>query len=191
MDSNPKSNPNERLICMFFFSHVNPFTGITYQSVLLTHQPPVRSVSMEEAILPNTSPAQWPGKARSDLWPLSSSSDSRLTCVSVQVWASWCGCWARLETRTSPVCLCFFVRSWPLSSSACSSTVWPLTPATSSSASSLTRSTASCGWPCSAAALALLCWRNPAHPQVLLSSCCCLSASLTSTGKDSWENVKK
>ncbi|KAF4110433.1 hypothetical protein G5714_009685 [Onychostoma macrolepis] len=43
------------------YSHVNPFTGITYQSVLLTHQPPVRSVSMEEAILPNTSPAQWPG----------------------------------------------------------------------------------------------------------------------------------
>ncbi|XP_067270720.1 dmX-like protein 1 [Pseudorasbora parva] len=43
------------------FSHVNPFTGITYQSVLLTHQPPVRSVSMEEAILPNTPPAQWPG----------------------------------------------------------------------------------------------------------------------------------
>uniref|UniRef100_A0A672KKH7 Dmx like 1 n=1 Tax=Sinocyclocheilus grahami TaxID=75366 RepID=A0A672KKH7_SINGR len=43
------------------YSHVNPFTGITYQSVLLTHQPPVRSVSIEEAILPNTSPAQWPG----------------------------------------------------------------------------------------------------------------------------------
>ncbi|KAK2899244.1 hypothetical protein Q8A67_010662 [Cirrhinus molitorella] len=43
------------------YSHVNPFTGITYQSVLLTHQPPVRSVSMEEAVLPNTSPAQWPG----------------------------------------------------------------------------------------------------------------------------------
>ncbi|XP_051758739.1 dmX-like protein 1 isoform X2 [Ctenopharyngodon idella] len=43
------------------YSHVNPFTGITYQSVLLTHQTPVRSVSMEEAVLPNTSPAQWPG----------------------------------------------------------------------------------------------------------------------------------
>ncbi|XP_042617430.1 dmX-like protein 1 isoform X3 [Cyprinus carpio] len=43
------------------YSHVNPFTGITYQSVLLSHQPPVRSVSIEEAVLPNTSPAQWPG----------------------------------------------------------------------------------------------------------------------------------
>ncbi|XP_039522136.1 dmX-like protein 1 isoform X1 [Pimephales promelas] len=43
------------------YSHVNPFTGITYQSVLITHQPPVRSVSMEEPVLPNTAPAQWPG----------------------------------------------------------------------------------------------------------------------------------
>ncbi|XP_057211721.1 dmX-like protein 1 [Triplophysa rosa] len=45
------------------YTHVNPFTGIIYQSVLLTHQPPVRSVSMEETVLPNTSPAQWPGIA--------------------------------------------------------------------------------------------------------------------------------
>ncbi|XP_051508605.1 dmX-like protein 1 [Myxocyprinus asiaticus] len=43
------------------YSHVNPFTGVTYQSVLITHQPPVKSVSMEETVLPNTSPAQWPG----------------------------------------------------------------------------------------------------------------------------------
>lgn len=47
------------------YTHVNPFTGIIYQSVLLTHQPPVRSMSMsmEETSLPNTSPAQWPGFA--------------------------------------------------------------------------------------------------------------------------------
>lgn len=49
---------------LFFLSHVNPFTGIIYQSVLLTHQPPVRSMSMEETVLPNTSPAQWPGNPR-------------------------------------------------------------------------------------------------------------------------------
>ncbi|XP_055025061.2 dmX-like protein 1 isoform X2 [Misgurnus anguillicaudatus] len=45
------------------YSHVNPFTGTVYQSVLLTHQSPVRSISMEETSLPNTSPAQWPGIA--------------------------------------------------------------------------------------------------------------------------------
>lgn len=52
------------IVSLFLTSHVNPFTGIIYQSVLLTHQPAVRSVSMEETVLPNTSPAQWPGNIR-------------------------------------------------------------------------------------------------------------------------------
>ncbi|XP_061116820.1 dmX-like protein 1 isoform X2 [Conger conger] len=43
------------------FSHVNQFTGIVYQSSLLSLQHPARTVSMEETVLPNTSPAQWPG----------------------------------------------------------------------------------------------------------------------------------
>ncbi|KAJ8285262.1 hypothetical protein GJAV_G00024780 [Gymnothorax javanicus] len=43
------------------YSHVNPFTGIVYQSSLLSQQHPTRTLSMEESVLPNTSPAQWPG----------------------------------------------------------------------------------------------------------------------------------
>ncbi|KAM3868516.1 dmX-like protein 1 [Diretmus argenteus] len=43
------------------YSHVNHFTGIVYQSVLLSQKQPIRTISMEETILPNTSPAQWPG----------------------------------------------------------------------------------------------------------------------------------
>ncbi|KAJ8401631.1 hypothetical protein AAFF_G00379480 [Aldrovandia affinis] len=43
------------------YSHVNQFTGIVYQSSLLSHQHPGRTISMEETVLPNTSPAQWPG----------------------------------------------------------------------------------------------------------------------------------
>ncbi|XP_068165550.1 dmX-like protein 1 isoform X2 [Antennarius striatus] len=42
-------------------SHVNHFTGIVYQSVLLSQKQPVRTLSMDESVLPNTSPAQWPG----------------------------------------------------------------------------------------------------------------------------------
>ncbi|XP_066567407.1 dmX-like protein 1 isoform X2 [Amia ocellicauda] len=42
-------------------SHANQFTGIVYQSFLLTQQHPVRTLSMDEAVTPNTSPAQWPG----------------------------------------------------------------------------------------------------------------------------------
>ncbi|XP_053277772.1 dmX-like protein 1 isoform X2 [Pleuronectes platessa] len=45
------------------FSHVNHFTGIVYQSVLLSQKQPVRAVSMDESVQPNTSPAQWPGIA--------------------------------------------------------------------------------------------------------------------------------
>uniref|UniRef100_A0A668A5W7 Dmx like 1 n=1 Tax=Myripristis murdjan TaxID=586833 RepID=A0A668A5W7_9TELE len=45
------------------YSHVNHFTGIVYQSVLLSQKQPIRTVSMEETVLPNTSPAQWPGIA--------------------------------------------------------------------------------------------------------------------------------
>lgn len=43
------------------YSHVNPFTGSSYQSVLLTHQPSVRSGSVEDSVLPDTIPSQWPG----------------------------------------------------------------------------------------------------------------------------------
>ncbi|XP_026199010.1 dmX-like protein 1 isoform X2 [Anabas testudineus] len=43
------------------YSHVNRFTGIVYQSVLLSQKQPVRTVSMDESVQPNTSPAQWPG----------------------------------------------------------------------------------------------------------------------------------
>uniref|UniRef100_A0A4W5QS92 Dmx like 1 n=1 Tax=Hucho hucho TaxID=62062 RepID=A0A4W5QS92_9TELE len=42
-------------------SHVNQFTGIVYQSILSFQHHPVRTVSMEETVLPNTHPAQWPG----------------------------------------------------------------------------------------------------------------------------------
>ncbi|XP_039659423.1 dmX-like protein 1 isoform X3 [Perca fluviatilis] len=44
-------------------SDVNHFTGIVYQSVLLSQKQPVRTVSMDESVQPNTSPAQWPGIA--------------------------------------------------------------------------------------------------------------------------------
>ncbi|XP_048835403.1 dmX-like protein 1 isoform X1 [Brienomyrus brachyistius] len=43
--------------------HANQFTGIVYQSFLLSQQQPMRTMSTEEAVLPNTSPAQWPGMA--------------------------------------------------------------------------------------------------------------------------------
>ncbi|RXM33272.1 DmX-like protein 1, partial [Acipenser ruthenus] len=42
-------------------SHANQFTGIIYQSFLLTHQHPMRTMSLDETVTPNTSPAQWPG----------------------------------------------------------------------------------------------------------------------------------
>ncbi|CAB1319344.1 unnamed protein product [Coregonus sp. 'balchen'] len=42
-------------------SHVNQFTGIVYQSILSFQHHPVRTVSTEETVLPNTHPAQWPG----------------------------------------------------------------------------------------------------------------------------------
>ncbi|XP_041643935.1 dmX-like protein 1 isoform X1 [Cheilinus undulatus] len=44
-------------------SHVNHFTGTVYQSVLLSQKQPVKTLSMDEAVQPNTSPAQWPGIA--------------------------------------------------------------------------------------------------------------------------------
>ncbi|XP_041855596.1 dmX-like protein 1 isoform X2 [Melanotaenia boesemani] len=45
------------------YSHVNHFTGTVYQSVLLSQKQPLKSVSMDESVQPNTSPAQWPGIA--------------------------------------------------------------------------------------------------------------------------------
>ncbi|XP_048190248.1 dmX-like protein 1 isoform X2 [Perognathus longimembris pacificus] len=39
----------------------NQFTGMVYQTVLLPHRHSLRTGSLEEAITPNTSPAQWPG----------------------------------------------------------------------------------------------------------------------------------
>lgn len=43
------------------YSHINQFTGTVYESILLSHQHPVRNLSMDEAVIPNTSPAKWPG----------------------------------------------------------------------------------------------------------------------------------
>ncbi|KAF7695264.1 dmX-like protein 1 isoform X1 [Silurus meridionalis] len=43
------------------YSHINQFTGTVYESILLSHHHPVRTLSMDEAVIPNTSPAQWPG----------------------------------------------------------------------------------------------------------------------------------
>ncbi|XP_077146958.1 dmX-like protein 1 isoform X1 [Ranitomeya variabilis] len=39
----------------------NPFTGMVYQSVLLIHRQPLRTASLDEAVIPNTSPTHWPG----------------------------------------------------------------------------------------------------------------------------------
>ncbi|KAM4710002.1 dmX-like protein 1 isoform 2-T2 [Discoglossus pictus] len=44
-----------------FSMQTNPFTGMVYQSVLLIQRQPVRTTSLEEAVIPNTSPTQWPG----------------------------------------------------------------------------------------------------------------------------------
>ncbi|KAM9810580.1 dmX-like protein 1 [Neosynchiropus ocellatus] len=43
------------------YSHMNQFTGVVYQSVLLSQKQPIRMTSMDESVQPNTSPAQWPG----------------------------------------------------------------------------------------------------------------------------------
>uniref|UniRef100_A0A452SI05 Dmx like 1 n=1 Tax=Ursus americanus TaxID=9643 RepID=A0A452SI05_URSAM len=39
----------------------NQFTGMMYQTVLLPHRHSLKAGSLDEAITPNTSPAQWPG----------------------------------------------------------------------------------------------------------------------------------
>ncbi|XP_078221142.1 dmX-like protein 1 isoform X6 [Callithrix jacchus] len=39
----------------------NQFTGMVYQTVLLPHRYSLKTGSLDEAITPNTSPAQWPG----------------------------------------------------------------------------------------------------------------------------------
>ncbi|XP_075035441.1 dmX-like protein 1 isoform X2 [Mixophyes fleayi] len=39
----------------------NPFTGMVYQSVLLIQRQPLRATSLDEAVIPNTSPTHWPG----------------------------------------------------------------------------------------------------------------------------------
>ncbi|XP_040277604.1 dmX-like protein 1 [Bufo bufo] len=39
----------------------NQFTGMVYQSVLLIQRQPLRTTSLDEAVIPNTSPAHWPG----------------------------------------------------------------------------------------------------------------------------------
>lgn len=39
----------------------NHFTGMVYQTVLLPHRHSLKTGSLDEAITPNTSPAQWPG----------------------------------------------------------------------------------------------------------------------------------
>ncbi|XP_059910483.1 dmX-like protein 1 isoform X3 [Gadus macrocephalus] len=50
-------------LCDGHYSQMNQFTGIVYQSVLLSGRQPGRTVSMDEAVQPNTTPAQWPGIA--------------------------------------------------------------------------------------------------------------------------------
>ncbi|KAM4578772.1 dmX-like protein 1 isoform 1-T1 [Fundulus diaphanus] len=45
------------------YSHVNHFTGTVYQSVLLSQKQALKTASMDEAVQPNTPPAQWPGIA--------------------------------------------------------------------------------------------------------------------------------
>ncbi|KAG8456272.1 hypothetical protein GDO86_002166 [Hymenochirus boettgeri] len=44
-----------------FSVQTNPFTGMVYQSVLLIPRQPLRTTSLDEAVIPNTSPTQWPG----------------------------------------------------------------------------------------------------------------------------------
>ncbi|XP_005376601.1 PREDICTED: dmX-like protein 1 isoform X2 [Chinchilla lanigera] len=39
----------------------NQFTGMVYETVLLSHRHSLRTGSLDEAVTPNTSPAQWPG----------------------------------------------------------------------------------------------------------------------------------
>nr|XP_033784929.1 dmX-like protein 1 isoform X1 [Geotrypetes seraphini] len=39
----------------------NQFTGMVYQSVLLAHRQPLRTMSLDETVTPNTLPYQWPG----------------------------------------------------------------------------------------------------------------------------------
>ncbi|XP_040852531.1 dmX-like protein 1 isoform X5 [Ochotona curzoniae] len=39
----------------------NQFTGMVYQGILLPHRHSLKTGSLDEAITPNTSPAQWPG----------------------------------------------------------------------------------------------------------------------------------
>ncbi|XP_068103218.1 dmX-like protein 1 isoform X2 [Hyperolius riggenbachi] len=39
----------------------NSFTGMVYQSVLLINRQPIRTTSLDEAVIPNTSPSHWPG----------------------------------------------------------------------------------------------------------------------------------
>ncbi|XP_075692421.1 dmX-like protein 1 isoform X2 [Rhinoderma darwinii] len=44
-----------------FSLQTNQFTGMAYQSVLLIHRTPLRTASLDEAVIPNTSPTHWPG----------------------------------------------------------------------------------------------------------------------------------
>ncbi|XP_061623671.1 dmX-like protein 1 isoform X3 [Phyllopteryx taeniolatus] len=48
-------------LCDGHYSHMNNFTGIVYQSILLSQKHPARAAGMDGSIQPNTSPAQWPG----------------------------------------------------------------------------------------------------------------------------------
>lgn len=68
----------------FSHSHVNHFTGTVYQSVLLSQKQPLKAISMDESVQPNTSPAQWPGKSikrnfshRSIFWLFSVNKNSK------------------------------------------------------------------------------------------------------------------
>ncbi|XP_019742626.1 dmX-like protein 1 isoform X1 [Hippocampus comes] len=50
-------------LCDGHYSHMNNFTGMVYQSVLLSQKQQARVPSTDGSIQPNTSPAQWPGIA--------------------------------------------------------------------------------------------------------------------------------
>ncbi|XP_037115641.1 dmX-like protein 1 isoform X2 [Syngnathus acus] len=50
-------------LCDGHYSHMNNFTGMVYQSVLLSQKQQARAASIDGSVQPNTSPAQWPGIA--------------------------------------------------------------------------------------------------------------------------------
>ncbi|KAM9821767.1 dmX-like protein 1 isoform 3-T3 [Syngnathus typhle] len=69
-------------LCDGHYSHMNNFTGMVYQSVLLSQKQQARAASIDGSVQPNTSPAQWPGIA-SMIRLLSSAGDESQPGLSV------------------------------------------------------------------------------------------------------------